>query len=127
MAWLRQILANELAGALRKFATEARDLDRELSMQADLDRSSAQLRTWLAADQPSPSQCAIREEQLLRLAQALAELPTDQRRAVELHHLQGQPLAEVGRQMGRGQEAVVGLLYRGLKKLRQLLDDATVG
>jgi RNA polymerase sigma-70 factor (ECF subfamily) len=65
----------------------------------------------------------MRDEQLLRLAQALAELPPDQRRAVELHHLQGYPLAEVAEILGRGQEAIVGLLYRGLKKLRQLLDE----
>jgi RNA polymerase sigma-70 factor (ECF subfamily) len=123
LAWLRQILANELAGALRQFATEARDLVREQSLQADLDASSTRLEAWLAADQTSPSQCAIREERLLRLARALAQLPPDQCRAVELHHLQGQPLAEVARHLGRSQEAVVGLLYRGLKKLRQLLEN----
>ena len=124
MAWLRQILANELATALRKYDTEGRDLAREHSLQADLDASSTNLQAWLAADQTSPSQCAMREEQLLHLAQALAQLPVEQRRAVELHHFQGHSLAEVALLLDRGQEAVVGLLYRGLKKLRQLLDDS---
>ena len=127
MAWLRQILANQLAEAGRKFTTEARDLAREHSLQINLDNSSARLQAWLVADQTSPSQRVMREEELLRLAQALAELPADQRRAVELHHLQGCPLAEVGQQLGRSQEAVVGLLYRGLKKLRQLLDASHTG
>jgi RNA polymerase sigma-70 factor (ECF subfamily) len=124
MAWLRQILANQLAEAARKFGAGARDLSRERSLQADLDESSARLQAWLAADQSSPSQRAMQEEQLLRLAEALDELPPDQRRAVELHHFQGHPVAEVARLMDRGPEAVVGLLYRGLKKLRRLLEDA---
>jgi RNA polymerase sigma-70 factor (ECF subfamily) len=124
MAWLRQILANELAAAVRQYRTGARDLSREHSYQAALDESSTRLHACLAADQTSPSQCAMREEQLLHLAQALAQLPPEQRRAVELHHFQGHSLAEVGEVMGRSQEAVVGLLYRGLKKLRQLLDDS---
>jgi RNA polymerase sigma-70 factor (ECF subfamily) len=89
-----------------------------------VENSSARLESWLAAVQSSPSQRVIREEQLLQLAQALAELPAEQRQAVELHHLQGHPVAEVGEMMGRSRAAVVGLLFRGLKKLRQLLDDS---
>jgi RNA polymerase sigma-70 factor (ECF subfamily) len=127
MAWLRQILANTLAETARKFGAEARDLARERPLQADLEESSARLQAWLAADQSSPSQRAIQAEQLLLLAQALNELPTEQRRAVELHHFQGHPVAEVARLMGRGQEAIVGLLYRGLKKLRQLLEETNAG
>jgi RNA polymerase sigma-70 factor (ECF subfamily) len=123
MAWLRQILANQIAESERRFGAAVRDLARERSLQADLDASNAHLQSWLAADQTSPSQHAMQEERLLRLADALAELPAEQRRAVELHHLQGLPLAEISEQMGRSQEAVVGLLYRGLKKLRQLLEE----
>jgi len=122
-AWLRQILANYLAQAVRRFATESRDLALERSLEADLEKSSARLESWLAADQTSPSQRVMRDERLLGLAQALAALPADQRRAVELHHLQGLPVAEVGRQMNRSAAAVVGLLFRGLRHLRRQLDE----
>jgi RNA polymerase sigma-70 factor (ECF subfamily) len=40
-----------------------------------------------------------------------------------LHHLRGYSVAEVGKLMNRSRPAVVGLLFRGLKKLRQLLKD----
>jgi RNA polymerase sigma-70 factor (ECF subfamily) len=127
MAWLRQILANQLAETVRKYGAEARDLARERSLEANLENSSARLESWLAAVQSSPSQRVMREEQLLHLAQALATLPEDQRQAVELHHLQGYPVAEVGAMMGRSRAAVVGLLFRGLKRMRQLLDASEAG
>ena len=126
-AWLRQILANTLAEAARRFGTEARDLGRERSLDAQLNDSSARLEAWAAAVQPSPSQHAARAEQMHRLADALAVLPDDQRRAVELHHLLGLSVAEVGERIGRTRAAVVGLLFRGLKKLRLLLAESVSG
>jgi DNA-directed RNA polymerase specialized sigma24 family protein len=40
-----------------------------------------------------------------------------------LHFLQGVPLVEVGRILGRSQASAVGLIQRGLKRLRGLLDE----
>jgi RNA polymerase sigma-70 factor (ECF subfamily) len=122
-AWLRQILANSLLEAARQFGAGKRDLARERSLEAALEESSCRLENWLAADQSSPSQQAVRQEQLLRLAEALAQLPEDQRRAVELHHLQGRTVAETAAELGRTKPAVMGLLFRGLKKLRERLAD----
>src|SRR5436309_930715 len=105
-AWLRQVLANNLRDEIRKVRAGRRDVARERSLEADLDASSARLEAWLAADQSSPSAHAMRQEQLLALADALARLPADQRLAVERHHLQGWPLADVSREMGRSKGAV---------------------
>jgi RNA polymerase sigma-70 factor (ECF subfamily) len=121
LAWLRAILANALAAAARHFRTRSRELDRECSLEAELDLSSSRLESLLAADHTSPSRRAVRAEELLRLAGALAHLPEDQRNVVELHHLKGLPVAEVALRLGRTRPAVVGLLFRALKKLRSLL------
>ena len=121
LAWLRQILARKLADALRHHKQARRDVDRERSLDAALENSSVRLEAFLAADQSSPSQRADRNEQVLRLAGALAELPAAQAEAVMLHYLQGQPLAEVGRQLDRSPPAVMGLLHRGLTRLRTRL------
>ena len=43
------------------------------------------------------------------------------RRAVELRHLKGHSLAEIARELGCSKSAVVGLLHRGVQKLRGLL------
>jgi RNA polymerase sigma-70 factor, ECF subfamily len=122
-AWLRQIMRNNLADELRKLGSAKRDLARERSLEAALADSSSRLEAWLAADQSSPSQHALREEQLLRMAKALAALPETQRKAVELHHLQGLSLDEIARDLGSTKPAVAGLLHRGLKNLRQRLDE----
>ena len=55
---------------------------------------------------------------------SLGQLPKDQRTAIEMHHLKGVPVAELARQMGRSGAAVTNLLYRGLKRLRELLGEA---
>ena len=124
--WLRTILANNLAEAARRFGADARDIAKERSLEARLNESSARLELCLQADHSSPSQRAMRHEELIDLARALAALPHDQRHAVELHHLKGLTVAEVGEAMGRTRAAVVGLLFRGLKALRHQLKSEKV-
>src|SRR5262245_41348926 len=120
-AWLRAILANSLADAVRKFGREHEDQER--SLEQALEASSASLDAWLTDSGSSPSQQAARHDRLLQLAEALGQLPPDQRGAVELRHLQGLPVAAISSQMGRSVPAVAGLLRRGLKRLRELLEE----
>jgi len=120
--WLRAILSHNLADALRKLSARKRDVRREWSLDAALDQSASRLERWLAAEQSSPSQRAIRQEELLRMVASLAELPESQRRAIELHHLRGMPLSAIASELGTTKAAVAGLLHRGLKTLRIRLD-----
>lgn len=119
--WLRRILANNLADEVRRCRAAKRRLDREGSLEAALDASSAHLGLFLAANQSSPSQRAERREELLELAEALPRLPDAQRLAVELHYLQAWPLAAVAEHLECSKSAVAGLLHRGLARLREWL------
>ena len=121
LAWLRRILANNLADELRKLATGKRDLARERSLEARLEQTSARLEGWLAADQSSPSEQAQRNEQALQLAEALAELPPAQREALVLQHWHGWSMEEIAGHLGRTRTAVAGLIKRGLQQLREQL------
>lgn len=117
-AWLRRILVNNLGDEIRKLRTGKRDPTRERSLEAALEDSSSRLEAWLAADQSSPSQHAEHQEQALRLAEALANLPEAQREALVLQHWHGWSLAQIAAHMGRSHAAVAGLVKRGLQQLR---------
>src|SRR5262249_16722999 len=69
--WLRPILANQLLQAARQFSAGVRDVGREQSLEAALEASSVRLERWLADEQSSPSLIAERQEQLVRMAEAL--------------------------------------------------------
>src|SRR5262245_41356083 len=127
LAWLRAILANVMAANARRFNAAMRNVGRERSLERDLQLSSSRLECLIAVDQTSPSEGAVRGEELLRLATALARLPDDQACVIDLHHLQGLPVAEVAVRIGRTRPAVVGLLFRGLKKLRELMRECGDG
>jgi RNA polymerase sigma-70 factor (ECF subfamily) len=101
---------------------EKRDAHREQSLEETVAQSSLRLEEMLAAAQSSPSQRAVRNEDLRRLADALVHLPEVQREAIVLHHLQGCSLTETARRLDRTDAAVAGLLHRGLKKLRELMN-----
>jgi RNA polymerase sigma-70 factor, ECF subfamily len=120
-AWLRQILARNLANAVRDLTRAKRDVRKERALKTDLDASASQLAGWLAAEQSSPSQKMARQERSLQLAEALAQLPESQRDAIVQRHLQGLALAEIAEQLGCTTAAVAGLLQRGLKDLRNSL------
>lgn len=124
-AWLRKILARTLADAMKHYQRDKRDLALERSIEAEFDRSSSGLASWLAADQSSPSQRAEKNEELLRLADALALLPEHYRDVVVQKHLQGRTLQQIAEQSGRTVPAVVALLRRGLAELREHLGDKT--
>jgi RNA polymerase sigma-70 factor (ECF subfamily) len=75
------------------------------------------------ADQSSPSQQAMRQEQSLRLAEALATLPELQREVLLLKHCEGWSLDAIAEHLGRTPAAVASLLRRGLKQLRGYLQE----
>jgi RNA polymerase sigma-70 factor (ECF subfamily) len=118
-AWLRTILNNTLADALR--ASNRRPGSISLS---DLSESSSVQPAPVPADTGlPPEELAARNEQLLRLAAALGRLPDDQRAVLEMKHLHGLTVTEICERTGRTKSSVAGLLFRGVKALRGLLDE----
>jgi RNA polymerase sigma-70 factor (ECF subfamily) len=118
IAWLRTILAHHVSDTLRKLSNQS------VERHNPLDYSHAHMSLWMVADQSTPSQKAIRKEQWNRLDEALRQLPDDQRTALELRHLRGISVPDICEQMGRSSAAVAGLLRRGLKTLRCLLEQS---
>jgi RNA polymerase sigma-70 factor, ECF subfamily len=117
-AWLRKILARTLADAVKHYERDRRDVGLERSLEADLDRSASGFAAWLAADQTSPSGRAERNEELMWMVEALAELPDLMREVVVLKHCQGLTLRQIADRIGKTVPAVASLLRRGLEGLR---------
>ena len=121
-AWLKQILRNQLIDAYRGRRRLRRDVNRDVPWAANIDASFSRTEGWAIVNS-TPSQDLSRKEELMRVAETLAELPAGQREAIVLHYLQGATLAQVAAQLQRTEAAVAGLLHRGLKQLRKMLGE----
>lgn len=121
--WLRRILSSKLHDAVRTYTADKRDVRLERSFDRLLARSSARMEAFLARRVPASASTLEMAERINELARTLEDLPEAQRTAVALKHLRGLSLAEVSQAMACSQEAVAGLLHRGLGKLRKFLGD----
>jgi RNA polymerase sigma-70 factor (ECF subfamily) len=121
--WLLEILGNIVIDEVRKATAHKRDLALEQSLQAVLADSTALWETALADRRSSPADQAERNEQWLRLAGAIDELPEDQRDVILLRDLQGASVCDIAARLGRTEKSVSGLYVRGRKRLRALLND----
>lgn len=121
-AWLRQVLARNLANLVRHYtAARRRDIRLEQTFAADLERSSDRLGMAVAARGDSPSTVAVRTEAGVLLAEALDRLAPDYREVLVLRNLEELPFHEVAVRMNRSVDSVKKLWARGLAQLRGLL------
>ena len=82
------------------------------------------LTAYVAASEPGPSTLIMRQEELLRLAAAVDQLPEAERDAVIAHYILELPLAEVALRLARSEKGVAGLLFRGKRRLREWLSES---
>jgi len=126
VAWLRRILAGQLALTLRRYlGTKGRDVNLERELGAQLDQSSQAMDGGFVATTSTPSQHVSRREQAVLLADALDKLPADYREVIILRHLESLPFAEVAARMGRSEDSVQKLWVRALASLRRSMDGAS--
>jgi RNA polymerase sigma-70 factor (ECF subfamily) len=121
-AWMRKALHHNFLDACARARAGKRAADCTVR-EADLTQSFAGLDELLVAPDTSPSERAARGEELTRLAEALEQLPPQQREAVLLKHIAGLTLAEVSERLGCTPTATAGLLYRGRQRLQELLGE----
>lgn len=120
LAWLRSILAHALAHEVRRYAgTQKRDLDREVSFDQELTAISERLGDLLPDGGATPSQCAVRADNQVRLARILDRLPADYRQVLLLRHVEGLSHEAIAERLQRQPGAVRMLWVRALARLRQ--------
>jgi RNA polymerase sigma-70 factor (ECF subfamily) len=117
-AWLRKILARNLADQVKHHQSQRRDFHRDQPLAAMIEHAHEAL----AAPISTPSGHARQREQAVVLANALALLPPDYRQVITLRHIEEQSFQEVAEQMGRSSGAVRMLWMRALEALGQLME-----
>jgi RNA polymerase sigma-70 factor (ECF subfamily) len=120
---LRRMYVNNLLQEIERHLAERRDPRLERSLEDAATESACRLRDWLAVEDSSPIDRLVRQEDALRVLEALAKLDPRQREALVLQMYHDWTLAQIAEHMECTANVVAGLQARGRKKLRQLLPD----
>ena len=124
VAWLRQILSNQMADSYRRYVgNQGRAVGRERSLEALVEDSSTALRALPAARGTSPSRGAQRREVGTMVADALGALKDDDREVIVLRSLEGREWSDVARRMDRSAEAVRALWGRAFQRLGTIVEE----
>ncbi len=125
-SWLLTIARRAVMERGRRLATQKADARREVPL-GDLQSDSAGTPhapvAGLESPSPTPSRVVRREERYGRLMEAIDQLSPDHRQAIVLARLQGLPVKEVARRMGRSEKATSMLLTRATEALRSLFGE----
>jgi RNA polymerase sigma-70 factor (ECF subfamily) len=122
-AWLKTIAENEIRNALTAQQAKKRGGGRRRAARpVDVQSSSlVELVEMLADRDPTPGRAAMRVEAIHAVQLAIAGLPEEQRKAVMLHYLGGDTVAETAVQLGCTPGAVRAMIGRARQKLRHAM------
>lgn len=121
VAWLRQILVNDLYHAIRSFkGTQKRHVKREKPIQASVLQELP-----LADRHLTPQSNALAAEQARILMSAISNLPDDYRTVLKLKSFEDRNFREIGDLMARSPDAVRKLWARALISLREKIESAS--
>jgi RNA polymerase sigma-70 factor (ECF subfamily) len=124
--WLCQIAERKIIDLHRRhFGAQKRDAGREVPLGSPGgDTHAPGLINLLVMSMTTPSQAFSRNVRELRLTEALAKLPEDQRSALRMRYVESLPSKEIAEKLGKTDAAVRVMLTRSLKKLQELLGEA---
>ena len=122
--WLRCVVSQRLSRYHRRhLGTKMRDADHEVSLYRNPlpQASSAALASMLLGRLTSPSDAAIRAEQVLRVQEALNALDPLDREVIALRQFEELSRAETAQVLGITEEAGAKRYIRALKRLKTIL------
>src|SRR5262249_32760207 len=122
--WLRLVVGERLAICHRRhLGTKMRDATQEVSLHRDPlpQASSAALASMLLGRLTSPSNAAIRAEQVLRVQEALNALDPLAREVIALRQFEELSRAEAAQVLGITEEAGAKRYMRALRRLKAVL------
>jgi RNA polymerase sigma-70 factor (subfamily 1) len=120
--WLYVILNRKIIDARRAAHCQAHDVDREVALEGGVADSYGNLLDRLCAESGTPSRVVRRQEALSALVACLSDLSDTHRRIIQLRFLEGLPVREAAKRLGKTEAAVVALTRRALDALRRSMD-----
>lgn len=115
MAWLVRIAEHEIRDRVDYHQRQRRDAARDVAVDDD---------SPIAAASRSALTRVIQSEEAKRLEEAIESLPPEQREVIVLRKFEELPFAEIGRRMGRSDDACRMLLARAMTALTLRLSGA---
>lgn len=113
--WLFQTALRKIVDKHKFYGRAMRDVRRERSMGSETLAACYQTLS-------SPSQAAVRKEEVARFETIFDQLPADYREVISLAKIAGLNHAEIALQLGRTEGATRVLLHRALARLAVLVD-----
>jgi RNA polymerase sigma-70 factor, ECF subfamily len=124
--WLRLVVGERLEKIHRThLGAQMRDAALEVSLyrQALPAASSAALAAQLLGKHTSPSEAAVRADQILRVQEAINALDPIDREIIALRNFEEMSRAEVAAALGIEESAVAKRYVRAIKRLKMVLGD----
>jgi RNA polymerase sigma-70 factor (ECF subfamily) len=112
--WLRGILINTTRDVARSYAQAKRNTALEVSIERGNHHG-------LVDPDLTPGAQAVAREEASSLNRALARLPEDYRRVIELRNRECRPFGEIADMLGRSTDAVRMLWFRAVERLQKEL------
>ena len=122
IAWLRKILARNICDQAKRHGAQQRDIKREQSLEAAMNHSSMHLANALGDSITSPSCQAVKREQAVLIADAIAQLPEEQRTVITMRQMSRIPFTEIAEHLGKSPGAVRMIWLRALESLKKRVE-----
>jgi len=119
--WLCQIAEQRIIDASRKFQSQKRATNREVSGQVPAGDSDHDWVNMLAASMTTPSHACTRAERHGQLAEAIRGLPEETQNVLRWRYVDNLPTKEIAQKLGKTDGAIRVLLTRTIHRLQELL------
>ena len=124
-SWLCQIAERKIIDAHRHhFGAQKRDAGREKALDVGGGQTGrGDFMNMLIMSITTPSQAFSRNAREARLADAVGQLPEEQRDAIRLRYVENLPSKEIAQRLGKSDASVRIMLSRSIRQLQTLLGD----
>jgi RNA polymerase sigma-70 factor (ECF subfamily) len=120
-AWLRKALQHKIIDKIRQIRALTNPFDEAV------EATHGRILTWPEVEDTLPLEELQKQEESLEVIERLAQLPKGEQVALELRYFEGWSYRQIAEYLDRSEQAVAGLLKRGLQHLREMYEQREEG